>query len=140
MIRIRIRMHQTVHHALVPTRTRRCIPLSVLYEYNTRVSRACGYTGWPRNISKHLCFDTVQTFGIWIPSSNLFVRYLGKIVGLLVKKSVCWLNICVLWYMLRGMENLISILLKVFRIIKIKSWLGLYDYRKWGFLKNNISI
>lgn len=38
------------------------------------------------------------------------------------------------------MENLISILLKVFRIIKIKSWLGLYDYRKWGFLKNNIGI
>lgn len=111
-----------------------------LYEYNTRVSRACGYTGWARNISKHLCFDTVQTFGIWIPSSNLFVRYLGKIVGLLVKKSVCRLNICVLWYMLRGMENLISILLKVFRIIKIKNWLGLYDYRKWGFLKNNISI
>ena len=26
MIRIRIRMHQTVHHALVPTRTRPCIP------------------------------------------------------------------------------------------------------------------
>lgn len=38
------------------------------------------------------------------------------------------------------MENLISILLKVFRIIKIKSWLDLYDYRKWGFLKNNIGI
>lgn len=37
------------------------------------------------------------------------------------------------------MENLISILLKVFRIIKIKSWLGLYDYRR-GFLKNNIGI
>lgn len=112
-------------------------------------------------VSRSLCcMNTIPGYPVRVDiqggletSPSIFVSTLFKLLEFEFRLRICSCDIwekllrkvfvdyiiCVLWYMLRRMENLISILLKVFRIIKIKSWLGLYDYRR-GFLKNNIGI